>query len=52
MTQNNLPTVRAAAEPAKGSVFVPGLLSFEIYLAALAGNRDALRAPRLPRVLS
>lgn len=46
----NLSTVRAAAEPAKGSAFVPGCLGLDLYVAALAANRDALRAPRLPQV--
>lgn len=52
MSQQNLPTVRAAAEPAKGSVFVPGTVGFDLYIALLTSSRDALRTPRLPQVAS
>lgn len=48
MGMNDAPTTPAPAETEKPGYSVPGTLGFDIYLASLGVDHDALKAPRTP----
>lgn len=49
-TRSETATVRAPEETAKSGEFFIGLIDFDMYFAALSVPRDALKAPRMPRI--